>query len=278
VADMPTSSRKLAGTWSTPYRAVLRSRIRAQRAYPLSFATDVFSALLVGLVEFGEVWVIFHNVKALGGLDLKAMLLLYGLSNATFASADMFVGHIDTLPIYIQQGTLDAFYLRPQPLLMQLMTSELALRRVARIAVAAAVLGVGLTIDHIVWSPAKVALLVLCVVTGVLLFAGIFVCAAGLQFFLVNGAEFAASIIYGASYASQQPTPIFPRPMMLIFGFTIPIAFTAYLPTIALLDRPGPALLPAWLAWWTPLAVLWVWVLGLWLWRCGTRHYQGGGG
>ncbi|MGW4247191.1 ABC transporter permease [Nocardia sp. NPDC004722] len=262
----------------TPYRAVLGSRLRAQRAYPLSFATDLLSAFLIGVVEFGEMWVIFHNVPRLGGLDLDGMLLLFGLSNTSFAIADMVVGHADTLPTYIRMGRLDAFYLRPQPLLLQLMTSDLQLRRVARIAVATTVLSFGLARNDIAWTPAHVILFALTLLSGILIFAGLFVCAAGVQFFLIDGAELTNSFTYGGSYASMQPTSVFPTPMKLVFGFLVPVAFTSYLPTIALLGLPGPALLPNWLAWAAPIAALWVWSAALFLWRLGTRHYQGGGG
>lgn len=262
----------------TPYRAVLRSRVRAQRAYPLSFASDLFGALLIGATEFAEVWVIFHNINMLGGLDFTAMLLLFGLGNLSFALADMLVGHLDTLPTYIRLGTVDAFYLRPQPLLLQLITSEIALRRLARVIVAATVLVSGLVLNDIAWNPATIVLLVVSACSGVLIFAGLFVCAAGLQFFLVNGAEFTNSFTYGGSYASQQPSPIFAGPLRLVFGFVIPVAFTAYLPTIAVLGLPGPTMLPVWLAWLTPVAALWVSALAGASWRLGTRHYQGGGG
>ena len=90
--------------WSSPYRAVLASRIRAQRAYRTSFVLDLASSLLIGLTEFGEVWVIFHNVNVLGGLDFTAVLLLFGLSNLAFSLADMVVGHVDQLPTYIRAG------------------------------------------------------------------------------------------------------------------------------------------------------------------------------
>lgn len=261
-----------------PYRAVLGSRLRAQRAYPLSFATDVLSAFLIGLVEFAEMWVIFHNVPRLGGLDLNGMLLLFGFSNTSFAIADMLVGHADTLPTYIRMGKLDAFYLRPQPLLLQLMTSDIALRRVARIAVAGTVLGFGIARNEIDWTAAHLMLFTITLVSGIAIFAGLFVCAAGVQFFLIDGAELTNSFTYGGSYASMQPASVFPTPMKLIFGFLVPVAFTSYLPAIALLGRSGPALLPAWLAWASPLAALWVWAAALTAWRIGTRHYQGGGG
>ncbi|GAA5072071.1 ABC transporter permease [Nocardia iowensis] len=267
-----------AGTWFTPYAAVLRSRIRAQRAYRLSFASEVFSAFLIGLVEFAEVWVIFHNVRVLGGLDLNAALLLFGFGQSTFALAQVLFGHLDTLPTLIRMGQLDAYHLRPQPLLLQLITSDISLRRFARASVALVVLALGFLRNDIDWSPATVALVLLTMLSGIALFGGIFVCAAGLQFYLIDGAELTNSFTYGGSFAAVQPATVFPTPLRLLFGFAIPVAFTAYLPTIELLGLPGPALLPAWLAWLSPLAALWVWLLALSFWRFGTRHYQGGGG
>ncbi|MEV0031533.1 ABC-2 family transporter protein [Nocardia sp. NPDC050793] len=267
-----------SGRWFTPYAAVLRSRIRSQRAYRLSFASEVFSAFLIGVVEFAEVWVIFHNVRVLGGLDLHAALLLFGLSNTTFALAQVLVGHLDTLPTLIRMGTLDAYHLRPQPLLLQLITGDVSLRRFARAAVAIVVLIIGLLQNDIDWDAAAFVLVVMTLGCGILLFGGIFVCAAGLQFFLIDGSELTNSFTYGGSFAAMQPASVFPLPLKLLFGFAVPVAFTAYLPTIALLELPGPPLLPSWLVWLTPLATLWIWLLALGLWRLGTRHYQGGGG
>lgn len=273
-----TRSREPVGGWTSPYRAVIASRIRAQRTYRTSFALDFFGSLLVGLTEFGEVFVIFHNVGVLGGLDFHNILLLFGLSNLSWSIADMLVGHVDTLPTYVRAGTVDAFFLRPQPVLAQLMTSEFSLRRLARMSVGAVTLVIGLTQNDIDWGPDVVALLVIATVFGAATFAALFVCAASLQFFLINGAELTNTFTYGGSYASMQPASIFPTPLKVIFGYLVPVVFTAYLPTLAILGLPGPAGLPAWLAWLTPVAAAWSWAVALLLWRWGSRHYQGGGG
>ncbi len=268
----------LAGTWATPYRAVLASRVRAQRSYRASFTVELLGALLVGLFEFAEMWVIFANVHVLGGLTYRPMLLLFGLSNLGFSAADLVVGHIDSLPTYIRMGTLDSFYLRPQPLLAQLMTSEVTLRRVARMGVAATALVCGLVLNRIDWSLREVTLAAMALLFGTAIYGGLFVCAASLQFFLVNAAEMTNSFTYGGSYASAQPAAVFPTPLRLVFGYLVPVAFTAYLPTLAMLHLPAPFGLPAWLAWLTPLAAGWVWLAAWALWRWGTRHYQGGAG
>ncbi|GAA5065600.1 ABC transporter permease [Nocardia callitridis] len=267
-----------ATSWARPYAAVLRSRVRAQRSYRLSFASEIFSATLTGVVEFAEVWVIFHNVSVLGGLDLDGALLLFGLSQTAFALAQVGFGHLDTLPTLIRMGKLDAYYLRPQPLLLQLITSDISLRRLARAAVSAVILGFGLVRNDIGYGPATFAIVAVALVTGVAVAGGLFVCAAGLQFFLIDGAEMTNSFTYGGAFAATQPASVYPTPLRLLFGFAIPVAFTGYLPTLALLSQPGPALLPTWLVWCTPLAALWVWCLAAGCWRLGTRHYQGGGG
>lgn len=266
-----------ASRWA-PYRAVLASRVRAQRSYPTGFVLDLMGSLLIGLTEFGEVWVIFHNITVLGGLDFHAILVLFGLSNLAFSLADLVVGHLDTLPTYIRAGTLDAFYLRPLPVLAQLMTSEIDLRRISRIVVALVALVAGLGYSDVSWDVSHVAMLAMAVVFGAAIFAGLFVCAASLQFFLINGAELTNSFVYGGSYAASQPASIFPGPLKLVFGYLVPVVFTGYLPTLALLDLPGPAGLPSGLAWLTPIAAFWVWLMAFVLWRWGTRHYQGGGG
>ena len=261
-----------------PYRAVLASRARSQRAYRTSFALDLGSSMLVGLVELAEVWVIFSNVSALGGMRFNQILLVFGMADLAFSLADLSFGHLDTLPDFLRAGTLDAFYLRPQPILLQLITSDISLRRLARAAVGAAALGTGLATAGVPWGPRTVVLLVLGVVSGYATFAGLFVWAAGLQFFLLDGAEMTNAFVYGGRYAASQPASVWSRPLKLVFGFFFPMAFTAYLPVVTMLRLPGPDWLPAWLGWCAPAAAAWSWLMGLLCWRWGLRHYQGGGG
>lgn len=261
-----------------PYRVILRSRLQSQLQYRASFAMDVLGTVGVGLTEFAEVWVIFHNVDTLGGLDFTAALLVFALSNLCFSVADMLVGHLDSLPTYIRAGTIDGFYVRPLPLLAQFMSSDLSLRRLGRLSVAVVALTVALCTADISWSAASVALILVSIVSGTAIFAALFTAAGGLQFFVVDGSEFTNAFTYGGAYSAQQSQQVFPNPLRILWTFVIPTAFVAYLPAIALLDRPGDPFAPTWLAWCTPLAALLAWAIAAACWRAGTRHYQGAGG
>lgn len=260
------------------YRAVLASRVRSQRSYPANFAVDLVSSALVGLVELAEVWVLFANVTTLGGMRFSQILFVFGLADLGFSLADLSFGHLDTLPVYLRAGTLDVFYLRPQPILAQLISSDISLRRLTRAAVGACALGIGLASSGAAIDGRVVALLVLGLASGYATFAAMLVWAAGLQFFLIDGSEATNAFVYGGRYAATQPAAVWSRPLKVLFGFFFPMAFTAYLPAVAVLGLPGPPWLPAWLGWLAPAAAAWSWLMGLLCWRWGLRHYQGGGG
>jgi ABC-2 type transport system permease protein len=260
------------------YRTVVASRLRSQLQYRASFAFDIVQSALTTATGFVEVLAVFANVPVLGDLDLRAALLVYGLATVGFGIANCVVGQLDTIPTYIRTGTLEVFLVRPQPVLAQIVTSDVQLRRLGSAVVGAGTVAVALAINPIAWTPAKVALLVATPLTGAVLFATLFVAAGALQFWLVDAAEVTSSFTYGANYAAQYSAAVFPLPMRLLFTFAVPASFAAYLPTAAVLGLPGAAWAPAWLGWWTPLAAAGAWCLALLFWRRGLRHYTGAGG
>ncbi len=260
------------------YRAVLSSRIRAQRSYRANFYTDLAGSFLIGFIELAEVWILFHNVHALGGLTFRNILLVFGIADLAFSVAQMVFGHVDRMPTFLRAGTLDVFYLRPQPVLLQVITSEIGLRRLARALVGLGSLAVGLSLNQIHWSWANAVLLLVTILSATAVHSAMLVWAGGVQFFLVNGAEMTNAFVYGGRYAATQVASVWSAPLKVLFGFVFPMAVTAYVPALHLLGLPGPAWLPTWLAWWTPVFALWMWGLALFTWRQGIRHYQGGGG
>ncbi len=260
------------------YRVVLGSRLRSQTAYRTGFALDLVGQLGLALLEFSEIYVIFHNVDVLGGIDVGAALLVFALANVSWSIADTVVGHLDTLPTFIRTGALDAMLVRPLPVLGQLVTSDLSLRRLGRTAMGLVVLGVALPLAVEDWTPAKVLLLAITPLTGAAIFGSLFVSAAGAQFWLVDGAEATNAFTYGSSYVASYPASVLHVAVRAFFGFVVPASFTAYLPALVLTGNPGPPGLPAWLGWFTPVtAVLACWVALGW-WRVGLRHYTGAGG
>ena len=161
------------------------------------------------VVEFVEIYVIFHQVDSLGGFSFAEVALMYGLASAAFGLADGVVGHLDRLPFYLRTGQFDAFLLRPLSALGQLLTSDFSLRRIGRVTTGFVVLVIALTVVDIDWNPARVALLVVTPLAGAVVFSSVFVATSAIGFWLVEGMEFANAFTYGGNYVSSFPFNIF---------------------------------------------------------------------
>ncbi len=260
------------------YVMLLRSRVAAQATYRPSFALELLSQAAIIVLELTEVLAVFHQVRQLAGFTVTDALVIFALGSTAFSLADLLVGQIDDVGEHVRRGTLDVLLVRPLSVLGQLVTAELQLRRVGRIALSVTVLAVAIGREHIRWTPARAALLVLTPVTGTVIFCGLWVAAASVTFWLVEGREFANAVTYGGNYMAQWPFSVFALAVSRFFTFVLPTGFIAYLPAVAILGRPDPTGLPAWLAWGTPVAAGWAVLLAAVAWRSGLRHYRGAGG
>lgn len=259
------------------YVALVRSRLSAQMVYRGSFAFEVAAQFGIGFIDFAEIYVVFHQVRVLGGFSFAEVAMMFALTACAFSFADMLVGHIDGLPDYVRTGQFDAMLLRPLSALGQLVTSDFSLRRIGRAITGFLVLVAALVHADIDWTAARVLLLVVTPVAGCAIFCAIFVSAGAASFWLVEGTEFANAFTYGGNYLSALPFTIFHVAVRRFFTFVVPGAFVAYLPTLALLGRSDPAGLPGWLSWSGPLAALLAAIAASLLWRTGLRHYVGAG-
>jgi ABC-2 type transport system permease protein len=164
---------------------------------------------------------------------------------------------------------------RPVPLLVQVCADRFAIRRLGRISQAVVVFVYGAW--WVDWTPAKVGLAVLMLVSACLIFFSLFVTFSCIQFWTLDSTEFANAFTYGGNTMTQYPMTIFPREVLKGLTFLLPIAFVNWYPCLYLLDRPDPFGMPSWFAVLSPLvAVLTVAVAGL-AWRTGVRHYTSTG-
>lgn len=254
------------------------SRIRSQATFRTSFATDVLGQVLIVGTEFLELWVILSQVGLFGGMDLAQVAVVYGLGALAFGLADLFFGEIDNLSTYIRSGKLETLLIRPVPMLLQISSLDLSLRRLGRIGVGLAMYVTALVIAGFSPTPATLLLVVLAPLAGGAVFGALFTMAGAMQFWLVDGREFANAFTYGGNYVATTPGAVFSLPMRAFFTFVVPATLIAYAPTLALLDLPGPELIPAWAGWMGLPAAILCWILAGLLWRAGIRRYTGAGG
>jgi ABC-2 type transport system permease protein len=259
------------------YSALLGGKFRSVASYRASFAVELFSNVLATAFDVVTVFVLFRSTSVVAGFTLPEALLMAGLTQAGFVLADLTVGNIDQLKTYVRTGMLDAVLVRPLRVLPQLVFMDPPIRKALRVVLGSVVLGVGVGLNDVAWTPARVLLLVITPLAGAVFFGAIFVLSASLSFWWVESGQVGNSVTYGGRDFSSYPITVFSGWFRGVFAYGLGFAFISYQPALALLGRTDPLGLPAWAGYLSPLVALVAAFLAAVVWRTGVRHYRSTG-
>ena len=258
------------------YRRLAAARIRSDLQYRTSFFLRVVGQTLVTALDFAAISAIFGQVPRLEGWRLEEIALLYGINGCAFALADLLTGSIERVNLYIRLGTLDRVLVRPVPSLVLLTGDEFALRRVGKLVQAGAVHAIAVaSLD--LWRASALVHLVVAVLAGAAIFAGVFVLSGAAIFWLVEGREVMNSAIYGGHFLNQYPLPVFGRWLQKVVVYVLPIAFVAYFPSLSILGKADPLGFPSWFGWLSPAVATGLGLASAAAWRFAVRHYRSTG-
>src|SRR5919204_2804950 len=206
------------------YVRLISAQLRSQMQYKVSFSLALLGSFLMAVADFGVVAVLFNRIPLLGGWSLPEVALLYGLSGVCFAVAEMFAAALDNFQVHIVLGTFDRVLVRPRGALLQVISEDFALRRLGRIAQAVLVLAIALQLLAIDWSPGKVALLAIALVSGTVIYFAIFVLGATFCFWTVQAKEVTHMFTYGGDALASYPLDIYRGSVRRVFFFILPPA------------------------------------------------------
>ncbi|QNP75944.1 ABC-2 family transporter protein [Streptomyces roseirectus] len=251
--------------------------IRSTLTYRASFAMTLVSGLLLTGLDFVGILLMFSQVDSLGGYTLPEVAFLYGLAGMSFGIADLAIGSVARLGTRVRDGSLDTLLVRPAPVLAQVAADRFALRRLSRITQGALIFGYALTALDVHWTPEKVLLVPVTVLSGGAIFSAVFVAGGAFQFIAQDAAEVQAAFTYGGGTMLQYPPTVFAKEVLRGVTFVFPLAFVNWVPASYVLGRPYPLGLPEGAAWAPPLvAALCCALTGL-VWRAGVRSYRSTG-
>jgi ABC-2 type transport system permease protein len=259
------------------YWRLVGAHMRGQLQYRISFLLQAGATFIGLLGEFVAILILFNTFQELGGWRVGEVALLYGLVSIALGLVDMLGSGFERVSALVKSGEFDRLLVRPVSPFVQVLASEVQLRRLGRIGQGMVALALATRWAGIGWSPEQIALALGSILGSSVVFLTVWVISAALCFWTVEQSEVQNVFTYGGAELASYPISIYGRPIQAVFLYAVPLGLTSYYPALGILGKADPLGLPPVLGLLAPLSAVIFFVLGLACWRLGLRHYQGTG-
>lgn len=260
------------------YLRLTGAGLRGQVQYRVSFALQVASSFVSTFVELLAVIILFRTFDSLGGWMVGEVAFLYGIASVSFSLAQMFGGEaFEHVSQQIKAGEFDRMLTRPVSAFVQVLASDLQLRRIGRLVQGLVALALAQRLTTIAWTPLAAYLAVTAVASTALVFLAVFVIGAAICFWTIDSSEVQNIFTYGGTELASNPLHIYNRLLQGVFLYIVPVGLTCFYPALRILGKPDPLGLPGFVPFVAPLVGGAFCGLGLLIWEFGLRHYQSTG-
>lgn len=244
--------------------------------YRASLLMQVIAQFVMTGGEMLAVVVLLSRFQVVGHWGAGEIMFFFGVMQATFALTEMLGRGVTSFAWFVQRGDFDALILRPRPLLLQVMVSQLDPRRMGGILVGVIAMLVAGTRLNIQWTLLKALLLTEVVLGSMLLLLGMFMIEATVSFFSVKSIEMVNVLTYGGRSACQYPVDVYPGVLRFLFTYLAPFALCMHWPVSYVIGAPMVQL-PVWGYFLTPMAGAAFFAIMVRVWYVGVKHYRSTG-
>lgn len=256
------------------YFKYIQILFKSQMQYRTSFWLLTFGQFFIPFSVFAGLYFLFERFGEIKGWQFFEVALCFGVIHMAFSLSECFARGFDSFSSLIVHGDFDRLLLRPRSTVIQVLGSQFEFTRFGRLIQSIIVLTWALANLSIDWSLLKVLTLCLMVVSGVLIFTGIYIMAATMCFWTIQGLEVTHIFTDGGREIAQYPLNIYHKQVAKFFTYVIPFGTVNYLPLMYLLDKSEGN---DFLYMLTPLIGSVFIVPCLFFWYYGVRHYRSTG-
>ena len=246
--------------------------LKSQMQYKISFVMMMLSQLITSFSAFLAIYFMFLRFNSVAGFTYTEVLLCFAVVLMAFSLAECFARGFDSFFSIISNGEFDRIMVRPRGEIFQVLASKIEFSRLGRLLQAIILFIYAVPASGIDWTGDKVLTLVLMILSGVVVFSGLFVVYAALCFFTTEGLEVMNIFTDGGREFGKYPFSVYGEGVLKFFTYVIPLALFQYYPFLYLIgqsDNPWYMVLPL---------VSWLFLIPcLLLWKVGVRHYKSTG-
>lgn len=247
-------------------------QLKSQMQYKTSFFLTITGQFLTAFSALLGIWFLFTRFHQVEGFAFNDVLLCFAIVWMAFSLSETFARGFDHFAAMIGNGEFDRIMVRPRSAVLQVLGSKIDFSRLGRLIQAVLVFGYAIPASGVAWTADKIVTLVLMILSGTLVFDGLFLIYAALCFFTTEGLEFMNIFTDGGREFGVYPLVIYGRGVLKFFTFIVPIALFQYYPLLYLLGRTENKAFM-----FLPLLAALFLIPCYGLWRTGVRHFKSTG-
>ncbi|MGM7724184.1 ABC transporter permease [Metabacillus sp. Hm71] len=247
---------------------------KSQMEYRTSFWLLTIGQFFIPFSVFAGLYFLFERFGQIKGWSFYEVALCFAVIHLAFSISECFARGFDSFSSLVRAGDFDRLLVRPRSTFVQVLGSQFEFTRFGRLMQGLIVLSIALSNLSIEWDVIKGMTLFLMIISGVFIFTGIFMLAATMCFWTIQGLEVANIFTDGGREMAQYPLNIYQNWVTKFFTFIIPFGCVNYLPLLYLLDKHEGN---GYLYMMSPLAGILFILPCLFVWQIGVRHYRSTG-
>lgn len=246
--------------------------LKSQMQFRLSFLFLIIARSLTSVGVFAGIYFMFLRFNKVEDFTLNEVLFCFSVVFTAFSFAECYARGFDTFSSVISNGEFDRIMVRPQNEIFLILASKMEFTNVGRFFTALGVLIYSIPASGIDWNFTKAVTLIFMLVSGTVIFSGLFLIYAALCFFTLEGLEFMNILTDGGRNFGQYPYSIYGDGVLKFLTYVIPLALFQYYPFLYLTERSSNILYI-----FLPLIGMLFVVPCYMIWRLGVRKYKSTG-
>ena len=224
------------------YSTYAKLSLMSKLVYKVNVIIGILAFLFMEATSLITLYVLVSSVPNIDGYSIYQIGMLFGLTNMAVGIDHLLTDKLWNVAYFeVKLGKLDHMFLRPLPVLFQVIASEVQLEALGELIVAIAMIIFCGSRVEIIGGIGAILLVILGIICAAIIISSFKILVASLAFKFKRSGPL-LQFIYNFSGFTKYPMKIYPKAIQVILTFVIPLGLCLFYPfenLFAPVDNPG---------------------------------------
>ena len=212
------------------YLTLAKGSLMSKMVYKANVIIGIVAFLFGQIASLVTLYVLVSSVPNINGYSVSQVGLLFGLTNMAVGIDHLFTDRLWTVAYWeVKMGKMDHMFLRPLPVLFQVIASEIQLEAFGEIIIATALISVCAGDAGIALTFGSAMLMILGIISAAVIISSFKILVASLAFKFKRSGPL-LQFIYNFSGYTKYPMKIYPKFIQGLLTFVIPLGLCLFYP------------------------------------------------